>query len=277
MQLVFLFVDLELVYDVWAKKAKHETNSASTNNFNINMLKNKEHFPKLLDHLNKNNKDLPPERVNKSGQNANFTYPKHNKGLEEIRSLDVPFRCVRQRSVSNSTILCRQERCDLQRLYYVHCVRKHRQSKGSTVFEKQHALYGTENDSKLDIKSSRISRRQTWRFERSVRYPAGTRARTRMDEFDNVGMNKKTGHTSLTNKNTSKETATAQSPNAMEIDSLQQAYKVLYTVLWMSTVNYTDGSNFPNLTIDAEAECINTLNLYYDSKNAGVKGNCSTL
>lgn len=272
-QLVFLFVDLELVYEVWAKKAKHESNPGFTSNFNMDILNNNKHLPRSLDHLNKNNEDLHPKIVNKSGQNTNFTYPKHDKGLEQIRSLDIPFRCVHQRPVTNSTILCRQERCDLQRLYYVQCVRKNRQRKGSVGFKKQQTLYGNENGSKLDIKSSRISRTQTRRFQRSVRYPAGKRTRTHMDDFENIDINQKIGYDGLTNKHTPNATVTAQSTNVMVIESLEQAYKVLYMVLWTSTVNYTDGSNFPNLTIDAEAECINTLNLYYDSTNLGVKGN----
>lgn len=60
-----------------------------------------------------------------------------------------------------------------------------------------------------------------------------------------------------------------------KIDTLEKAYELLYTILWRATMNDTAGNNFPNLTIDAEEQCINTLNYYYRSKNGQLKGKFS--
>lgn len=59
----------------------------------------------------------------------------------------------------------------------------------------------------------------------------------------------------------------------LRIDSLGKAYEILYTILWNSTVKDQDGSNFPNLTVDAETLCIKTLDLYYASHPEVFKGN----
>ena len=172
----------------------------------------------------------------------------------------------------NTTGINRYENCDLFRTPLRKCseqIRRHsrrhkhvnRKSKNrDLIFTTNNAIHYLERDD------------GTVRFKRGSNTDRGPKSErlvispVKPDETTNTEVI--AGTTTNDNHNTEGESDTG----LYEIDSLAKAYELLYTLLWMSSMNDTDGSNFPNLTINAEEQCILTLTHYYDSQHGQLFG-----